>query len=341
MPCGSGDIENHCMSFANSTQTRIADFLRKLENSGAAARSFASITALKAQPALVSRPPGSEEKRLFSVVENVFKQGLINGIKGHDKISTQSNGLPPELMGVLCEGTAMGLAMLDMSTSWQKKDRWREFLNGDGARHVYEVHVGLGLALAQMALPFENRLDELDEQHKWLVVDGYAFHKGVFKQEHAAPNAKLSSKLFKHAYSGRAFDQGLGRSLWFVHSASADDIARSITSFATNRQGDLWSGIGIAAAHAGGIDSEGLHSLKAHANKNAIWLAYGAAFAAKIREYAGTQAQHTDMACQIFCNMSASEAAIITDRAQENLPSNTEAPSYEIWRQRISQHFTK
>ena len=339
MPAGSGDIENHCMSFANSTQTRIADFLRKLENSGAAARSFASISALKAQPSLVFRSSDSEGKRPFAVVENVFRQGLINGIKGNDNVIVQSNGLSPELMGVLCEGTAMGLAMLDMNTSWQKKDRWRSFLNGEGARHVYEVHVGLGLALAQMALPFENRLDELDAQYKWLVVDGYAFHKGLFKQESVDPNAKLSSKLIKQVYSARAFDQGLGRSLWFVHSAVANDIACSINTFAGSRQGDLWSGIGIAAAHAGGIDSEGLHSLKSHAADNAIWLAYGAAFAAKIREYAGTQAQHTDMACQIFCNMSASEAATITDRAQENLPADTQEPSYEIWRQRISQHF--
>ena len=42
---------------------------------------------------------------------------------------------------------------------------------------------------------------------------------------------------------------------------------------------------------------------------------------------------------QIFCEMSADDAAQATDAALENLPADGEIPAYEIWRQRIQNRF--
>ena len=43
------------------------------------------------------------------------------------------------------------------------------------------------------------------------------------------------------------FDQGLGRSFWFVNGGNPELIAQTIHSFPDSRQADFWSGIGLAA----------------------------------------------------------------------------------------------
>lgn len=329
------------MSFATSTQTKVIDFLRKLESSGSAARSFASISALKNAPAIGGGTGGATtHNKLFAKTEAVFRQGLLLGIQGHEQVLCKAGSVLPELMGVLCEGTAMGLAMLDLSTGWKKNERWRNFAEGDGERHIYEVYVGLGLAYAQMGQSPESKLMELEGFFKWLVMDGFGFHEGLFNTDRVIARKQASSKQFKNKYSSRAFDQGLGRSLWFIHNASASAIADSINEFAPARQKDLWSGIGIAAAHAGGMTREELSSLRELAGNGRAHLALGAAIAAKIREHAGTQTSHTDMACHVLCNLSAVKAADLTDKSQEDLPVDDAAqPSYEVWRQHIIQEF--
>lgn len=69
-------------------------------------------------------------------------------------------------------------------------------------------------------------------------------------------------------------------------------------------------------------------------------LAQGAAFAAKARLRADNPVDHTELACQIICGMSASAAAKVTDDALQNLTAQDQIPAYEIWRQKIQQHFS-
>src|ERR1039457_1019400 len=91
-------------------------------------------------------------------------------------------------------------------------------------------------------------------------------------------------KKFRGGVAGsprRAFDQGLGRSLWFVEGADASRIAAAISSFPKARQPDLWSGVGLACAYAGGRDQAHLELLRETAGPYVAQVAQGAAFAAK------------------------------------------------------------
>jgi hypothetical protein len=97
----------------------------------------------------------------------------------------------------------------------------------------------------------------------------------------------------------------------------------------------LWSGIGLACAYAGGVDGEAIQVLVAASKKYRPQLAQGAAFAAKTRQLAGNPAGHTELACQIICNVSAENAAQITDAALMDLPGEDAQPAYEVWRHRI------
>jgi hypothetical protein len=140
-------------------------------------------------------------------------------------------------------------------------------------------------------------------------------------------------------YARRAFDQGLGRSLWFVEGADPGRLEAALAAFDPARRGDLYAGLGLASAYAGGVDREALARLRTVAGSHGSALAQGAAFAAKARQRAGNLMPHTELACQQLCGMSAEAAAAVTDQCLENLPLTAPEPAYEHWRRRIQAHF--
>jgi hypothetical protein len=140
-------------------------------------------------------------------------------------------------------------------------------------------------------------------------------------------------------YACRAFDQGLGRSLWFVKGADVTAVRGAICGFQPSRRGDLWSGVGLACTYAGGVGQEEMRVLQQAAGNYRPELAQGAAFAAKARLKAGNLTAHTEMASQILCGMPAEAAAAITDAALVGLAEEGTTPAYEVWRRRIQAHF--
>jgi hypothetical protein len=280
--------------------------------------------------------PGRE--RLERVGET-FLTGYHAALEETDSVGLVSrlNEVNAEMRGFAFEGAAMSLALLDMLTPW--KDRWLSFVS-DGARaHLYMAHVGVGWALARLAwrrrkLPPARLRDPL---LRWLAVDGYGFHEGYFHWRRFVREQFVPRGL--SGYARRAFDQGLGRGLWFVEGADVERIPATINGFPAQRRADLWSGVGLACAYAGGAERAGIHFLREAAEPFRAQMAQGAAFAAKTRERAGNQASHTRTACEVFCGVTAEAAAAVTDAALEDLPADGKVPAYEQWRQRIQAHF--
>ncbi len=238
------------------------------------------------------------------------------------------------LVGFAFEGAAMALALLDGLTPW-KRDRVAAFLAGPGAPHVYMVHVGVGWAMAR--LPWRRLAPPgppLDPFLRWLAIDGYGFHEGYFHPaRHVRHRAPPSSRATP--YTRRAFDQGLGRALWFADGASPEHVAGTIGAFPPGRRPDLWSGVGLAAAYAGGTDATGLTALRRAAGALGAHVAQGAAFASKARQRAGNVTPHTELAVRILCGVPAAAAAAITDEALAGLRDEGDVPAYEVWRRRI------
>jgi len=246
------------------------------------------------------------------------------------------NELPPEWRGFAFEGAAMGLALLDALTLWRGR-RVQNFLRGSGDAHAYMVHVGVGWVLARWPGNPERVLNRMEPLLRWLALDGYGFHEGFFHWPRYIDGQPAPRRL--QGYSRRAFDQGFGRSLWFVDGADVELVPRSIARFPVERQADLWSGAGLAATYAGGVGAAALQALREAAGDYRSQLAQGAAFAAKARQRAGNITGHTEMAAEVLCGLSAPQAAQVTDEALENLPANATEPAYEIWRCRIQRTF--
>jgi hypothetical protein len=271
--------------------------------------------------------------RLESIGES-FLHGYHAALRDADAPALR---VDPELQGFAFEGAAMALTLLDHMIPVNRV-RFRRFLHGDGARHAYMLHVGAGWALARhpwLRLRPAAFLRGLDPLLRWLAMDGYGFHQGYFYWPHAVGRRQVPRTLA--GYARRAFDQGLGRSLWFVEGADAARIAATIAAFPQTRRADLWSGVGLAAAYAGGVDASSLEQLREAAASYLAQMAQGAAFAAKARQRAGNPANHTDLASRVLCRIPSEQAVAITDATLQDLPADGAEPAYEAWRQRIQE----
>jgi hypothetical protein len=241
------------------------------------------------------------------------------------------NAVDAELRGFAYEGAGMGLAALDLLAP--RKKRLQTFAEGLASSHKYTLYVGLGLALARLRRQPERFLADLDPLLGWVIVDGYGFHEGFFSWKRSVEKQRVPPYL--SSYARRLFDQGLGRSIWFASGALVDRVVAIIGAFPLSRQADLWSGVGMASAYAGGATRNELELLQKYAAPYKAQLARGAAVAAKGRQDGGNPASHTELACQVFCDCSSTIASHILDVTSKNIPTNSEKPAYEIWRQRV------
>jgi enediyne biosynthesis protein E3 len=284
--------------------------------------------------------PGPELRLRLEGVGQAFRAGYHAAL-GQDEpepLGARLAEIPAAMRGFAYEGAGMALALQD-ALSIRRRDRVERFLAGPGDPHVFLVIIGAGWVLARLPLSVERLLARFDPLFRWLALDGYGFHEGYFRWPRSVVERRTPAKLSGYARHG--FDQGLGRSLWFVCGGEVDRIAAAIRGFATERQTDLWSGVGLACAYAGGRSAEEMRRLAAHAGEHDHALGQGAAFAAVARQRAGNQALHTELACQVLCGLSAAAAAALSDEVRAGLPPDDPAPdgvpAFEIWRRRIRQ----
>lgn len=248
-------------------------------------------------------------------------------------LARELEAVPPAYRGFAYEGAAMALALLDTLLPW--RSRLRELIAGPGDPHSYLVHVGAGWALARLPGRPERFLRRLAHpQQRWLAIDGYGFHQGYFQPRETVDDQRVPKRV--SGYARRAFDQGLGRSLWFVRGAQVEEIGGTIGLFAQVRRDDLWSGVGLAAAYAGGVDLAAVERLTVLCGDHRAALAQGAVFAAEARRRAGNLTPTTERACEVLCGVGAQVAAAWSRECGEDLPPDRPLePGYEVWRQRI------
>lgn len=274
-------------------------------------------------------------------LENVgrcFLRGYNEGLAAHhpSELIDRLDLVEPVNRGFALEGAAMALAILDYITPWHH-ERFDQLLLECAEQHPYMARIGAGWAVARLRRPFHRSPASSDVLLGWLVADGMGFHEGYFKWSRFVLKCERPAKL--RGYALRAFDQGIGRSLWFVGGADPQRIRSFADAFDLSRRADLWSGIGLAATYAGGTTVENLRLLRKLSGANASALAQGAVFAAKARHRAGNIESQTDDACHILCEMNARTASQFADDILTALPTPHTAFSYENWRLAIQERF--
>ncbi|GLF93023.1 DUF1702 family protein [Streptomyces yaizuensis] len=256
----------------------------------------------------------------------------------HEDLVPRLDAVPPELRGIAYEGAGMGLMLLDSLFPYRR--RLPAFLHGPGAPYRCLVHIGAGLVLPRVPVAPRRFLARQDPFLRWLVMDGYGFYEGFFSWRDIVERHRAPRRI--GGYAARAFDHGVGRSLWFSTGANAGRIIDTIRAFPDHRQGDLWSGIGLACAYAAGVmDRDAVAALLEAAGPHRGDLATGTAVASVFREQSGLPAPHTDLACDVVWGRGAAPVAALAHAAGRaaGRPGATGRtagePAYERWRQEI------
>ena len=225
-----------------------------------------------------------------------------------------ADGLRRELdahhVGFAFEGVGMRYAVCDLLAPW-RPSRLRAFLDGPGRDHDYIAAVGAGLAVAR--LPWGRRLwprysRRLDPLVSWCLPDGWGFHQGIFHAERllsgrAAPPPGLP------AFARQLYDSGLGRSLWWSQGAEPLRIARVLAAFPAERQPEMWCGLGVAAAYAGGTGEGALLALRDLSGPHRADFLSGVPFATRMRQKGRNPSPVTDRACRLLLGRSAGQAS--------------------------------
>lgn len=295
-------------------------------------------------PELAARRYGKHEDmdKTWLSFEPVARN-LVGGFKmaldddNFEVLVPRLNAIDGEFRGIAYEGTGMGLMLLDCLGPWKK--RLQAFIDGPAAAYDWLLYIGAGLVLPRVPQRPERFLARMDPFLRWFVMDGYGFYEGFFRARRAIDRQVIPARI--RGYGRRAFDHGLGRSIWFSSGANAERIAATIGVFPRDRQADLWGGIGLACAYAAGVvDREAIGTLRAAAGEHGPHMVAGAAVAARFRLQSGGSSAHTDLACEVLCGLSAQKVAQVAEAALRDLPTDGAEPAYEIWRQRLAVQFS-
>ncbi len=297
----------------------------------------------------VTASPATE--RLELIPQSVIC-GFEWGIDARDQweVERRLSMVDPEHRGFAYEGVAMAFTVLD--AMGRRGHRTRDLLLGPGQPHIFLAYIGIGFAMARLPRPLWKKvLPDLTGSPYyptmgWLAVDGYGFDRAYFDTRRWVDGQEVPRPYpwdGSPGYFLRAVDQGIGRALWFIHGGQVPGVAAAVERFASHRQADLWSGVGLAATFAGGAGSDELAALRRSAGSYRAELALGAVFAIKARTYAGFVPAHTEIAAAALTGTSIEDAVTIADSTAVTTTGDAgtpdAVPAYELWRQNIRAHF--
>jgi hypothetical protein len=216
-----------------------------------------------------------------------------------------------EFLSVAYEGAAMGLALKDFSNSDDTHSNWFSFLSAS-KRHAPQVYIGLGWAVAQ-----EKRtgIPALSPNMEFRVWDGCGYFDGIFRQRQTIKGQNRLEYIPEKNYRG--YDEGLGRSIWYICKGDETKVPEMIHPFSEERQSDLWRGIGIACSYVGGFEENALMDLMSSAGKHSAQLGIGAAMVAESRIEADCHTNDIELANRIFNSRSADESKKIILKNKE------------------------
>jgi enediyne biosynthesis protein E3 len=284
-------------------------------------------------PVSLANPvPSGLQPNWLKHTAQIFQRGFVSALKERSITLETARAAVSDnrQIGVFIEGAAMASYLMDIVTPW-KKNRWQRLLTAVGDLYPIQLYLGMGMAISQANQPLKRHLEHLDPLLRPFVVDGFGFHTAYFRGGDVSSDALSDCK----GHLRRVLDQGMGRSIWFASAGNAETIATKLASLPKRRHRDLWIGLGVAAAYAGGTDHIELTKLASQAGRHRRSLAQGAAFAAYVRNLSGHPAEHTNAACKIFCSLESIEAAKIVQGAFRRIRISKSNRAHDQWQTKV------
>jgi hypothetical protein len=272
------------------------------------------------------------DRQWLKHTSQIFQRGFICALKERQVTLAvaQDAAEDPLQVGVFIEGASMACTLMDMFMPW-RNDRWQKLFMAVGDRHPVQLYLGRGMAISQANQSVTKHLEQFDELLSPFVVDGYAFHSALFGSTDFASHRGSDCQ----GHLQKVLDQGIGRSYWFASGGNTDKILAKVANMPESRHRELWVGLGVASAYAGGSSPADLSALAVASGHHRGSLGQGAVFAAYVRNLAGNQAEHTNVACKIFSSFDARQAAKIVEGAFRRVRSKKGFVAYHDWQSKV------
>lgn len=234
------------------------------------------------------------------------------------------------LRGFAYEGAAMSARLTSIRRPGRGTQMLDALLAGPGHAYVHLIHVGYGWLPGPSPTRFAFRPPPTGLL-RWLSLDGAGFSKVFF-----GGRAALSRLAHRHDGTlGRLALPGAGRALWFLDCGDAERIAADISSVPVGARDELWSGVGLAMAYAGGVDDAVVDDVVARCSASRAHLAQGVAFAATATGRAGSVPAATAALVTELFGTCVDAVRSAVDDAADDLIHRPDAAAYEVWRRRI------
>lgn len=190
----------------------------------------------------------SIEERI-QAIQNAFQIGKLEGeTRGLQAVFNFETDVEKELLSVAMEGCSMGIA-INSFKNHHSLSNWQQFVREKGEKYLSQLHIGLGWALAELQLPVEQYISNLEAKWQLRVLDGFGYYSGLFKRRDTIRNMIIPEQIPSEMQAG--FDQGIGRILFYLSNGNVERLERSIALFPDSRHPDFWRGIGIAVTFIG------------------------------------------------------------------------------------------
>ncbi|WP_373491173.1 DUF1702 family protein [Parasphingorhabdus sp.] len=240
------------------------------------------------------------------------------------------------LRGFFIEGGAMGSALVDSLPF--RKPMLPRYLQLFGEQYPILIHAGVGLTISKLSWREKGILAELDPFYRWLAYDGLGYHNMYFEPEKTLTGPKRALE----GYASRAYDQGAGRGIWFTSGADVGKAAATIATMATDRQPDLWAGVGLALCYAGPAGAQAFLDAKRLAGPCAADLATGVAIACTARVKDQSLLPETREAILSLWEKTPEALAERVEALRQSIPASAVADgtAYAAWRADIARDFS-
>jgi len=234
--------------------------------------------------------------------------------------------------GVAFEGAAAGSAVSDLIRHGNHSES--SLLLKNNPNFSFLIFLGIGEALAQLKMPPQLCNSVANERWSGQIIEGYGFFDGYFNWYEAIVKQRYPIGLAPSLRA--AYDQGLGRAIFFMTNCNPALMRDYISSFHITRRAEMWSGAGIPIAYVGGNSERELKKLLDFAGHYRAELMQGVLLGASARTQQALVPDHTEMACNIICGESAIVSVDYTDRLSQLLV-NREQYSMFDWQLSIRQ----
>lgn len=239
---------------------------------------------------------------------------------------------------VACEGAFTAAICLDISKplDFSRADQ----LANLAPTHIAGLGLGVGHALSTLGVAADISPSIAENYLGWLALDAYGMHEGYFRWFDSVHNMRVPKGLSPLAQE--AFDQGLGRGLWFIAECDAETISNLVGRFPVTRRSSLWRGIGLMTGFWGAEDEKEIKRLLRFSGPFRAFFQQGIAQAVHMRFEMDEIVDHTDAACEIALGASTEEMATFASELIQTIPgSPADSRTMHRWQNEIVEFFSQ